>query len=89
MNASIMNRLVAAALLLGSTAAQAKGDPITMPLQEARALRKSAEQYKEMAGQYKRTFGYEERQLLHLLTAFALDADVEAALGPLAGGGAG
>lgn len=30
--------------------------------QEARELRKSAEQYREMAGQYKRNFGYEERQ---------------------------
>ncbi len=30
--------------------------------QEARELRKSAEQYKDMAGQYKRNFGYEERQ---------------------------
>ncbi|MBC7447839.1 MAG: AAA family ATPase, partial [Hymenobacteraceae bacterium] len=30
--------------------------------QEARELRKSAEQYKDMAGQFKRNFGYEERQ---------------------------
>lgn len=30
--------------------------------QEARELRKSAEQFREMSGQYKRNFGYEERQ---------------------------
>lgn len=30
--------------------------------QQARELRKSAEQFRQMAGQYKRNFGYEERQ---------------------------
>lgn len=30
--------------------------------EEARALRKSAEQYRQLAGQYKRSFGYEERE---------------------------
>ena len=39
--------------------------------QEARELRKSAEQYREMAGQYKRHFGYEERQQRQALKAEA------------------